>query len=366
MKQMRRIQVAFVAILMVAQCSMVGSAASQSDNDFVCLMENLYYTRNHPNISDINPPEGEVEGEMVTKYTWEEVEGIAVYCKDVSLLDGAVIGDFTLALADKATNNDVPIRSCEEMLTVLNQSNPTDDDYTITMELPAIYALHSENIYIICTQNSDLAVALEDQSLCTPIGVLTSWWYTYGGFYGAETDIYIMAEAWGFDTTALENFTEYELVSREKGNGDCLDVWVHYMRFADQNAEITLEEAIALCEELSAYPGVQYAWIAGQYLPNAEYYYTTTATIRGLYDYDLGDIVADGTVDTLDALAALKEYCYSLIGETRLTAEELVRADVNNDAVIDTLDAVLILQYYNQYTVMSNTDVTFEQLINGS
>lgn len=117
------------------------------------------------------------------------MEGIAVYCKDVSLLDGAVIGDFTLALADKATNHDVPIRSCEEMLTVLNQSNPTDEDYTITMELPAIYAQHSENIYIICTNHSDLAVALEDQSLCTPIGVLTSWRYTYGGFYGAETDI---------------------------------------------------------------------------------------------------------------------------------------------------------------------------------
>lgn len=359
-------QVASVTILMAAQCSMVGSAASQSDNDLVCLMEDLYYTQAHPSISAINPPEGEVEGEMVTKYTWEEVEGIAVYCEDVSLLDGAAIGDFTLALADKATNNDVPIRSYEEMLTVLNQSNPTDDDYTITMELPAIYALHTENIYILCTHDSDLAVALEDQSLCTPIGVLTSWQYTYGGFYGAETDIYIMAEAWGFDTTALENVTEYELVSREKGNGDCLDVWVHYMRFADQNAEITLEEAIALCKELSTYPGVRYAWIAGQYLPNAEYYYTTTATIRGLYDYDLGDIVADDTVDTVDALAALQEYCYSLTGETRLTAEELVRADVNNDALIDTLDAILIAQYYNQYIIMGNTDITFDQLINES
>ena len=53
-----------------------------------------------------------------------------------------------------------------------------------------------------------------------------------------------------------------------------------------------------------------------------------------------GDINADGSVDSVDALLALR---YSMQMQD-LTAEELERADINGDGVVDATDALLILR----------------------
>lgn len=58
--------------------------------------------------------------------------------------------------------------------------------------------------------------------------------------------------------------------------------------------------------------------------------------------YTLGDVNGDGSVDTSDALLALRIY----VGTYSATDVQRKAADVSKDGVIDTTDALLMLRFY--------------------
>lgn len=62
----------------------------------------------------------------------------------------------------------------------------------------------------------------------------------------------------------------------------------------------------------------------------------------------LGDVNANGSVDSSDASAVLAEYAKIQTGEgTSFTDSQKIAADVNKDGVIDSSDASKILSYYS-------------------
>jgi len=63
--------------------------------------------------------------------------------------------------------------------------------------------------------------------------------------------------------------------------------------------------------------------------------------IGNIPDRDLGDINADGKIDTTDARLALQH----IVGKNVLTGVALAAADVDKSGKVDTVDARLILQY---------------------
>lgn len=70
----------------------------------------------------------------------------------------------------------------------------------------------------------------------------------------------------------------------------------------------------------------------------------TKADASFTYDagYTLGDVNGDGSVDTSDALLALRIY----VGTYSATDVQRKAADVSKDGVIDTTDALLMLRFY--------------------
>lgn len=221
-------------------------------------------------------------------------------------MEGAVIGDFTLTSEYTTSSGYVSYSSYAGMMELLNRSNPTDENYNMSLDLPAIYTQHTDNIYILRSSNEALAEALEQQTLVTPIGVMIAGWYTYGYFYGAETPLYVVAEE--LDTAVLETVTDYTLTAVESGYGQTKEVLVHHFEFADMTADIFLEDAIAACDQLRSCAGVADAWNAGLYQPSSEYYYSNSAIIEGIHSYGFGDITSDGVIDSADAILVLEEY----------------------------------------------------------
>lgn len=61
---------------------------------------------------------------------------------------------------------------------------------------------------------------------------------------------------------------------------------------------------------------------------------------------NLGDVNLDGTINPLDASAALALYAREATGGGKVTDEERLIADVNHDTRVDPLDSSKILEFY--------------------
>ena len=95
----------------------------------------------------------------------------------------------------------------------------------------------------------------------------------------------------------------------------------------------------------AAYPmtmtsGTYYVYLVG----DGKSFDATKADASFTYDagYTLGDVNGDGSVDTSDALLALRIY----VGTYSATDVQRKAADVSKDGVIDTTDALLMLRFY--------------------
>lgn len=95
----------------------------------------------------------------------------------------------------------------------------------------------------------------------------------------------------------------------------------------------------------AAYPmtmtsGTYYVYLVG----NGKSFDATKADASFTYEagYTLGDVNGDGSVDTSDALLALRIY----VGTYSATDVQRKAADVSKDGVIDTTDALLMLRFY--------------------
>lgn len=74
--------------------------------------------------------------------------------------------------------------------------------------------------------------------------------------------------------------------------------------------------------------------------------------------YKIGDTGMDGQITPGDAIAVLVEINYQMMGESYLSAEQLVLADTDGDSKITTHDAMLILTYFNlQLTGFEEKDI---------
>lgn len=95
----------------------------------------------------------------------------------------------------------------------------------------------------------------------------------------------------------------------------------------------------------AAYPMTMTSGTYYVYLVGADKPFTANApAARFTYDagYTLGDVNGDGSVDTSDALLALRIY----VGTYSATDVQRKAADVSKDSVIDTTDALLMLRFY--------------------
>lgn len=95
----------------------------------------------------------------------------------------------------------------------------------------------------------------------------------------------------------------------------------------------------------AAYPMTMTSGTYYVYLVGADKPFTANAPAASFtYDagYTLGDVNGDGSVDTSDALLALRIY----VGTYSATDVQRKAADVSKDGVIDTTDALLMLRFY--------------------
>ncbi|MCI5910255.1 MAG: dockerin type I domain-containing protein [Oscillospiraceae bacterium] len=102
---------------------------------------------------------------------------------------------------------------------------------------------------------------------------------------------------------------------------------------------------------------------------------TTEKRETATEDKSLGDVNADGRIDSKDSVIVLKAYAETLAGAVGvLKQEEAFRADVNGDNRYDTKDAVIILKKYAERLISdgsnnisddsAKTSITMESVFN--
>lgn len=147
-----------------------------------------------------------------------------------------------------------------------------------------------------------------------------------------------------FDLTATQGLTSGSqyLVLMLKGDGENTVPTAENIYYINQKAAADGKLAFTNAGGDPIYPmdlvnGTYSIYILGDgktFVPAASFTYDA--------GYTLGDVNGDGSVDTSDALLALRIY----VGTYSATDVQRKAADVSKDSVIDTTDALLMLRFY--------------------